>query len=651
MGEHGRHQRSDDGHPDVKPSYDDLLATLAAASAGNLSARIAVPASASPAPEHSDETKLALALNLLLDDLTVAASQRQRELAERTALAERLQLLADASREFSAATDDLPRLFESIARRLGQVVGDFCALRTMSDDQQWVEVDGASYHRDAELLAEVRALALAAGRQRLGEGLSGRVAQSGQPLLIPQVDPAVFAASAEPRFRPLVEKLAVSSVMALPLVCRGQVVGVVNLLRSGPQRPYTQNDLLLVQSIADHAALAIGNARSYAAERAARLLAETAAAELQRAARVQALAAIVDASDDAIISNSLDGTIRSWNPGAERLFGYSADEVIGKSIALLLPPEVEREHAQMLETVSRGEVARFESLRRCKDGRDIDVWVTNSPVFDDRGQVIGIAKVARDITERRRAEARLARAKDSTDAANRELEAFSYSVAHDLRAPLRGMNGFSHLLVEHYGSQLNADGRDWLQEIVGNSHKMGDLIDALLGLARVTRSGLNAERVDLSDIVRRAASRLRQTEPERAVDFQIRDNLRVFADPNLTSALVDNLVGNAWKFTAKADRPRIEFGVIDDYAPNAAGAATFFVRDNGAGFDMAYASKLFTPFARLHTTNEFPGTGIGLATVQRIVNRHGGRIWAEGAVDRGATFYFTLPQRSPARAS
>jgi PAS domain S-box-containing protein len=374
---------------------------------------------------------------------------------------------------------------------------------------------------------------------------------------------------------------------------------------------------------------------------AIRDISERKSAEQQRAR----LAAIVESSDDAIVGKTLEGVITSWNEGAHRLFGYSAGEIVGKSISVLVPQERQHEEVIILETVARGVVQSFDTERQRKDGRRIDVSVTVSPVRDASGEVVGVSKVARDITERKKTDRALAQAKDAAESANRELEAFSYSVAHDLRAPLRGMNGFAQVLLNTYNDKLDAEGQDWLREILLNAKKMGDLIDGLLSLARVTRSELKRERVDLSRIVRDSAARLRASEPQRTTAVDVQADLHADVDPRLARALIENLLGNAWKFTAKAPAGRIEFGSREKD-----GGPAFFVRDNGAGFDMAFASKLFAPFQRLHTADEFPGTGIGLATVQRIVHRHGGRNWAEGAVDAGATFYFTLPTR-PEEAS
>jgi two-component system, NtrC family, sensor kinase len=221
---------------------------------------------------------------------------------------------------------------------------------------------------------------------------------------------------------------------------------------------------------------------------------------------------------------------------------------------------------------------------------------------------------------------------------NSELEAFSYSVSHDLRAPLRSIDGFSKLLLDDHAGALNAKGKDYLLLVRASAQRMGELIDDLLLLSRVGRAGLVRNRVDLSSIARVAAEELQRKDPDRQVTICIEEPLPVEADDGLMRVLLENLLGNAWKFTANVPAARIEVGTEQKE-----GGTVFFVRDNGAGFDMSYAEKLFSPFQRLHTEAEFPGTGIGLATVHRIVDRHGGRIWADSSVDQGATFYFTIP--------
>lgn len=223
------------------------------------------------------------------------------------------------------------------------------------------------------------------------------------------------------------------------------------------------------------------------------------------------------------------------------------------------------------------------------------------------------------------------------EAANKELEAFSYSVSHDLRAPLRSIGGFSQALLEDYADSLDAQGKNYLQRVRAATLRMAQLIDDLLELSRVTRGEMRREKVDLSALAKAVAADLQKAQPERQVEFHIADGLVTEADPRLLRVVLENLVENAWKFTFQNLGATIEFGAIQRD-----GKPVYFLRDDGVGFDMAYAHKLFGAFQRLHAPTEFPGTGIGLATVQRIVHRHGGRVWAEGEVERGATFYFTL---------
>ncbi len=227
------------------------------------------------------------------------------------------------------------------------------------------------------------------------------------------------------------------------------------------------------------------------------------------------------------------------------------------------------------------------------------------------------------------------------EAANKELEAFSFSVSHDLRAPLRAMDGFSRALLEDYADQLDARGRDYLSRVLAGARRMSLMIDGLLKFSRVDRSELARQAVDLGALARDAAQELRRSSPGREVEFTAAGDLRAEGDGALLRIVLDNLLDNAWKFTAKTAPARVEFG-----AASSAGEKVFYVRDNGAGFDAARAGKLFGAFQRLHGGAESSGPGIGLATVRRIIHRHGGRVWAEGAVGQGATFYFTLPSGS-----
>ena len=268
---------------------------------------------------------------------------------------------------------------------------------------------------------------------------------------------------------------------------------------------------------------------------------------------------------------------------------------------------------------------------------------------DAAGKPVRLAGVAIDITASKQADAELTRLNAELEqrvkartaqleAANNDLEAFAYSVSHDLRAPLRGIRGFSEVLLEQHAGRLDTEGRELLRRVCESSHRMNGLIDDLLKLSRVGRSEMSRRRVDLSAVATTAAAHLRQLEPGRAVDVKIEPGLYTQGDERLLGIVLDNLLSNAWKFTQQRPNARIEFGRTTEPEP------AFYVRDNGVGFEPELAHKLFGVFQRLHSGAQFPGTGIGLATVRRIVQRHGGRTWAEGVVNQGAVFYFTLPE-------
>jgi len=514
---------------------------------------------------------------------------------------------------------------------------------------------------------------------------------------------------------------------------------------------------------------------------------------------------------------ALDEKILSWNRGADRIYGYRSDEIVGRPVSVLVPANLRNELAGIMERLKRGEsVEHFETSRVRKDGNLIQVSLTISPIKDSSGKITGASTLARDITERtvlekrermrvrvledltkglplreilteivlhieeenkgpiasvllldkeagrlllgaapslpkfyndtihgmpigqgigscgtaaftgkrvvveniqthpfweafrdlamrarvaacwsepilssqgsvigtfamyhripyaptdrdldlmksmagltsvviehRQAEQKIQQLNEELEkrviartaqleSANKELEAFAYSVSHDLRAPLRSIDGFSKILLEDYADKLDEAGRENLQIVRNASQRMARLIDDILQLSRLNRTPLRLLPVDLSALAATVADDLRKLEPERRVNFQIEAGGIVLADGNQMRVVLENLIGNAWKFTGKHPDANIRFG-----RETREGTPVFFVRDNGVGFDMKYAPKLFGAFQRLHATSEFPGTGIGLASVQRIINRHGGKVWIEGQVDGGATAYFSLPK-------
>jgi PAS domain S-box-containing protein len=488
-------------------------------------------------------------------------------------------------------------------------------------------------------------------------------------------------------------------------------------------------------------------------------------------------AAIVEFSNDAIVGKTLDGTITSWNPSAEKLFGCAAAEAIGKPVLTFIPPDRVHEETEILARIARGEnIEHFETVRVRKDGKRIDVSETISPIKDSQGRIIGASKIARDIGERIHARQRLEtslkeitdlqaaldehaivaitdpqgkitfvndkfcaiskysreellgqdhrlinsgyhpkefirdlwttikhgkvwhgemknRAKDGSfywvdttivpfltadgksrqfvairaditqrkkveseikqlnaeleqrvakrtaelEAANRELESFSYSVSHDLRAPLRAISGFAAIVLEDYGPQLPEAGRQYLERVRHGGQRMGELIDDLLAFSRLSRQPLERRQVDTARLVQEVLTELNPNADNRQIEIRVGELPSCQGDPALLKQVWVNLLSNAVKYT-RGRQP----AVVDIGCERKNGEDVYFVRDNGVGFDMQYAKKLFGVFQRLHRADEFEGTGVGLAIVQRIVHRHGGRVWAEAEPDRGATFYFTI---------
>jgi PAS domain S-box-containing protein len=327
-----------------------------------------------------------------------------------------------------------------------------------------------------------------------------------------------------------------------------------------------------------------------------------------------------------------------FNRAGEQTLGMKREQLIGKNDYDFFPAD----QAQFFQARDRDTLQSKalldipeEPIQTANGTR----WLHTKkvPILDEQGEPAYLLGISEDITERKEAASALIRAKDAAEAANRELEAFSYSVAHDLRAPLRSIDGFSQALLEDYNDKLDDEGRSHLKRVRNAAQRMAMLIDDLLKLSRLTRAELRRERVDLSALVRAAADKLAESAPGRAVELQVAGELWVNADTRLLGVVIDNLLDNAWKFSRSRSPAQVQFGVEE-----VDGVPAFFVRDNGVGFDMSYVDKLFGVFQRLHAVHEYEGAGIGLATVQRVVHRHGGRTWARGELDRGATFYFTL---------
>ncbi|MGD0675102.1 MAG: PAS domain S-box protein [Polyangiaceae bacterium] len=719
------------------------------------------------------EHDLALAQSLaehaaLAVTATRLVAESERELAERERMAVRLRLLADASHEFADVAGDYARLTAVVARRLGEIIGDLCAIRAVSEDGATLE-SGAVYHRDPGVVAWADSL-LASRPQRVGDGVMGGVAASAQPVFLPRVTTSDYAASSAPAYREILDHLAVGSVIVVPMQCRGKVVGVAALLRSGSESPYTDSDFDLVRNLADHAALAIANARSYAAERAAlaravganqalqesevahRLLFEaspiplfvfdvetfdilaandamvrlygyshgelmtmkvvdlrlpadrdsakriiTALDEAEtvgtarhcrkdgslffieyvsrvlafgvagRRARITVvtdmtarheaeamaglLAAIVQSSNDAIVSQDLDGTIMSWNVAAEQLFGYSAAEAVGMPIGLLIPADRRAEERGLIRLVSEGDrVERHETIRRRKDGTEVAVSLSLAPIFNGSGKVVAASKSVRDLTQQRKADAALRSTEDQLRQAQK-MEAIGRlagGIAHDFNNILSVILSYSEMGLAEMAPT------DAMSEGIGEIHK------AALRAAELTRQLLLFSRqqvvapkvLDLNQVLAGMDKLLKRIVGEDVdlVSVPAPGLGRVFVDPGSVEQVVMNLVVNARDAMPHGGKLTLETANIDldgEYARQHLGTTPgphvmLAVSDTGIGMDLAVQARIFEPF---FTTKEAgKGTGLGLSTVFGIAQQAGGSVGVYSEPGKGSTFKVYFPR-------
>ena len=474
--------------------------------------------------------------------------------------------------------------------------------------------------------------------------LAARALEGGQLILC---DPRAPVA---PEHIPFGDKSHPSaSIMYVPIRKDEKVLGFLSL-QSYAADAYTREDLSALEALADHCGGALERIRAEQENERLNQELRLRLEELQTVFRVAPVGIAV--------AHDPDCRVITGNPAFASLLGVDpiANVSFDNPHAAQLPFKIMRggkdvpaSEFPMHVAARKGVTVRNQELEFVfRDGRVLHTYISASPLYDDSGRVRGSLGVVIDWTERKRAEAEVLRlnedlerrVKDRTgqlEAINKELEAFSYSVSHDLRAPLRSIRGFSEVLLERYSKQLDPTGQEFLRRACQSSQQMETLIEDLLKLSRVSRSELQCQQVNLSQMAESIAAELKKSDPQRAVELVIEPGLHARGDERLLRVALDNLVRNAWKFTSKQARAKIEVG-LSKGPPQA-----FFVRDNGAGFDMTYSNRLFGVFQRLHTVSEFPGTGVGLATVQRIISRHGGRVWATGEVNRGATFYFTLP--------
>ncbi len=369
--------------------------------------------------------------------------------------------------------------------------------------------------------------------------------------------------------------------------------------------------------------------------------------EIKGAERVRNyVATVVKQSGDAIYIHDFEGNIISWNEGAEKIYGYSEGEALRMKVWSIVPDYLRPDASDVYAMIFSGTKIELRETRRItKHGNFVDVLFSAAVIHDPASHQRSVAITERDVTRQKELDEQirqlnrdLQRNVAQLEEINKELEAFSYSVSHDLRAPLRSIGGHAKILEEDYAELLDQDGKELLNIIDGNVKRMNRLIDDLLSLSKIGKKGLSKSTIDTNAQVRQVVNEIADVSGNN-VDIRVHELSRAFGDPSLLYQVWTNLISNAVKYSGKKTAPTVEVGSM-----NEDGATVYYVKDNGAGFDMKYADRLFGAFQRLHDQNEFEGTGIGLAIVKRVINKHGGQVWATAKRNEGATFYFSLPQ-------
>jgi PAS domain S-box-containing protein len=463
-----------------------------------------------------------------------------------------------------------------------------------------------------------------------GRGPTGTAIRTGRPIVC-------YDTLTDPSFAPwrvrAVER-GFRSCIALPLMIEGRTMGALSIYAPTPAA-FESTEVTLLTELAQDLAFGIQNLR---------LRAEHDRAEQ----RLRYLASIVEDSEDAIYSKSLDGTIVSWNRGAEETYGYTAAEAVGRNISFLFPAELGNEMVELLRQVAEGaNVKNYETVRLSKDGARREVSLTLSPLHDRQGRVVGVSSIARDISARRRAERELERYTAELARSNAELQDFASIASHDLQEPLRKVLAFGDRLQDHCAGQLDDLGRDFLRRMQNAAARMSTLIEALLQYSRVSSRAQPFQPVDLQQVALEVIADLETSIQEAHAQVSVGVLPRLVADRTQMWQLLQNLLSNAIKFRRPGAAPEV---LIDGYAVEN-GCWEIRVRDNGIGFEEQHLERIFRPFQRLHGRNEYAGSGMGLAICRKIVARHGGTLTATSQTGQGATFVVTLPALADERST
>jgi PAS domain S-box-containing protein len=532
-----------------------------------------------------------------------------------------LQLVSTVVRTFSERALDYERLLPAIAWAIADAIPDTC-LVSLCDEGLTSVTPVAAYDADPAIIDKLAPFRRT--YQRTESALGNAAIESGS-IFEPVLDLEAMKSRA-PNAAAMFSAVDARGYIITPMRAGGELFGLITIIRRRPEHaPLDALDLEIVEDLAGHAALAIMNAR---------LVKKLASGEKLRET-TQFLDAIIENIPDMVFVKEADRlSFVRFNRAGEKLLGVAAADLIGKNDYDFFPlTEADFFTQKDRETLANKQLVEIsEEPIQTRSGTR---WLHTKkvPLLDDTGTPRYLLGISHDITERKRSDALLRAAKETVENANKELEAFAYSIAHDLRAPLRGILGYSEALLEDAADKLDGKPREYLTRMKDAASRMATLIEELLGLARVTQADLVRSRVDLTAIAYSTLGGLQAGTKDRKVDVVIQPNLYIDADPHMIAIVVENLLDNAWKFTSKRDGARIEIGQAGN---------TFYVRDNGAGFDPQYADQLFGVFRRLHMQEDFEGTGIGLATVARIIHRHNGHVWAEGQLGKGATFFFTV---------
>jgi len=547
-------------------------------------------------------------------------------------MASAVQLLTEPLQAFAEATIDYPRLLETIAVRTAGLIGDSCSVWVLTDDGTSLEL-GASHAVDPEL-DQLQRDALGGRPMKVSDhAIPRRVVETGDPFLQSTIDLEQLRDLTTAPYMQYVESAGLHSLIVVALRAQGRPIGILSLARHrGNPRPFGPEDVTIAGALADHAALAVTNARLIRHVRQVELAAANAALIRQQ----EAFDRFFMLSLDLLCIAGVDGYFRRLNPAFESTLGWTLDELTGRPfLDFVHPDDVAATVAEVGKLSTGIPTIKFENRYRCKDGSYRWLAWTSAP--DPDGTLFA---VARDVTAERHAQLDLQRAKDDAERANAELETFSYSVSHDLRAPLRAIDGFARILAEDHGEQLDPEAMRVVGVIRTNTLRMGQLIDDLLQFSRLGRRELVSRAIDMEALARSAAEEILAAAAGRAIDLRVEPMPSAVGDPSLFRQVWINLIGNATKYT-RDQAP----AVVTVRGASVGRDLVYSVADNGVGFDMRYVDKLFGVFQRLHAATEFEGTGVGLALVRRIVQRHGGRAWAEGMLGQGATFSFSLPLR------